>query len=152
MIPPHVSPVRFMSAEGHGERYEAFRSLAEARAHPDAVMIMEADSGGQILLTCPVSKVQAQEEVLNQLLCDLEMISWGPGGLSHSNVPCEAWIYYEVLPPGSGVGGGMGGGLVVDGLWVHEELQKLGLCRQIEEVVAGLRERLGPEEGVSLRR
>jgi len=60
MIPPHFSPVRFMWAKGNHEEYKAFGSLAEARAHPDGAMIMEADSGGQILVTCPVSKVHAR--------------------------------------------------------------------------------------------
>jgi hypothetical protein len=146
MIPEHYSPVRSMWADAHGEAYTAFRTLAEAAGHPDAVLIMEADSGGQILATCPVRSVCASEPVLNQLLCDLEMIAWGPGGLSDSATPHDAQIYYELLPVGSGVGGGMGGGLVVDGVWVHPKLQKLGLAQQIEEIFAGARDRLSLEE------
>jgi len=80
------------------------------------------------------------------------MITWGPGGLSDRDVPYDACIYYAPLPPGSGAGGGMGGGVVIDGVWVHEELEKLGLRRQIEQILAGTRQRLEPEEGVSLTR
>ena len=84
-IPPHHSPVRSLWAEGHGLPYEAFHSLDEARRHADAAMVMEADSGGQILVTCPVRYVAASEDVLNQLLCDLENITWGRGGLAESS-------------------------------------------------------------------
>ena len=142
VIAPHDSPVRSMLAEARGDKYEAFASLAEAREHRDAAMIMEADSGGQILMTCPVSRIAAEESVLVQLLCDLEMITWGGGGLSESDVPFEASMHYERLPPGSGVAGGMGGGVVVDGVWVHEALVTLGLRQQIEDVIAGIRARL----------
>jgi hypothetical protein len=88
-----------MVAKAHGEEYVSFKNLAEARAHPDSAMIMEADSGGQILVTCPVSKVQTAEDVLHQLLCDLESITWGRGGLSQDNIPYDASIYYEPLHP-----------------------------------------------------
>jgi hypothetical protein len=151
-IPERSSPLRFMMAATDGENYQAFKSLAEARTHPDAAMIMEADSGGQILVTCPVSKVQADEDVLLQLLCDLETITWGPGGLSETSIPCDACIYYEPLPSGSGVSGGMGGGCVLDGPWLHGVLEELGLRHQIEEILAGKRKRLQPQEGVKLTR
>jgi hypothetical protein len=141
-----------MPAEAAGARYIAFKSLNEARAHPDSALIMEADSGGQILLTCPVDKVHAREESLQWLLCDLENISWGPGGLSDDNIPYDARIYYEPLPPGSGVGGGMRGGCVLEGPWIHEELEKLGLRPQIVEILEGKRERLQPQAGVKLTR
>jgi hypothetical protein len=126
-IPEESSPLRFMMAKADGESYQAFKSLAEARTHPEAAMIMEADSGGQILVTCPVSKVRADEDVLHQLLCDLETITWGQGGLSETSIPYDARIYYEPLPSGSGVSGGMGGGCVLDAPWLHDELEELGL-------------------------
>jgi len=146
-IPPHHSPVRSMWAEGHDLPYEPFHSLDEARSHPEAVMILEADSGGQILATCPVRYVIASEPALNQLLCDLENITWGAGGLAEDDQPYDAQIYYEVLPVGSGVGGGMGGGLVVDGVWVHRELEQESLREQIEAVILGRCSRLALNSG-----
>lgn len=151
-IPEHSSPLRFMMAAAGGGDYQAYKSLAEARTHPDAAMIMEADSGGQILVTCPVSKVRADEDVLQQLLCDLETITWGQGGLSETSIPYDARIYYEPLPSGSGVSGGMGGGCVLDGPWLHDELEELGLRTQIEEILAGKRRRLQSQEGVRFTR
>jgi hypothetical protein len=44
-IPEESGPLRFMMAKADGESYQAFKSLAEARTHPEAAMIMEADSG-----------------------------------------------------------------------------------------------------------
>jgi hypothetical protein len=49
-----------MIGEAHGTEYKFFNNLEEARKDPEAAMIMEADSGGQILVTCPVSKVHAK--------------------------------------------------------------------------------------------
>ena len=93
-------------------------------------MIMEADSGGQILATLPVRYLAATEAALTQLLCDLESITWGEGGLAEDgDTPCDARIYYEVMSRPGGVGGGMGGGLAVDGLWVHDELAERGLIK-----------------------
>ena len=142
IIPENASPLRFMMGEAHDTGYKFFDNLEEARKSPDAAMVMEADSGGQILVACPVSKGQATPEVLHQLLCDLEEISWGNGGLSTDNKPYDARIYYEPLPVGSGVSGGMGGGVVIDGVWVHPEFEESGLAPQIKEVVAGTRQRL----------
>jgi hypothetical protein len=150
IIPEDGSALRFMVAKADGEEYVSFKNLDEARAHPDAAMIMEADSGGQILVTCPVSKVQATEDVLHQLLCDLETITWGLGGLSGDNLLYDARIYYEPLRPGSGVSGGMGGGLVLDGPWLHDELEERGLRPQIEEILAGKRKRLQADKSVRL--
>jgi hypothetical protein len=142
LIPENASALRFMRGKAHGTEYKFFDNLEEACKHPDAAMVMEADSGGQILVACPVSKVHATEIVLHQLLCDLEEITWGSGGLSTDNKPYDARIYYELLPVGSGVCGGMGGGMVIDGVWVHSGFEESGLASQIKEVVAGKRVRL----------
>jgi hypothetical protein len=141
-IPPHHSGVRHMWAQAHGEPYEALVNLSDARKYSDSVLIMEADSGGQILLTCPVRYVLASEETLLQLLCDLETITWGGGGLAKSLEPYDADLCYEVLQVGAGVAGGMGGGLVVDGLWLHKELCDRGLKDQIAAILTGQQVRL----------
>ena len=151
-IPDGASALRFMVGTADGTGYIFFKTLEQARAHPNAALIMEADSGGQILLTCPVSRVHASEEVLHQLACDLETITWGEGGLSKDNLLCDAQILYEPMPPGSRVSGGMGGGVVLEGPWIHEDLHDRGLSAQIEEVLFGKRNRLEAREGVHLER
>jgi hypothetical protein len=135
LIPPHHSPVRSMWAHGHGFPYVAFESLEEARNNPHAAIVMEGDSGGQIYLTCPVSIVRCDQDTLNKLLNDLNDLSWGDG----------EGLYYEVLPPGTGVGGGMGGGIVLDQVWLHEEFEQMQLRSEVEEIIAGLRSNMRPE-------
>lgn len=135
VIPPHARPVGFMISAADGTSYKTFQTLKEARRHRDAVLIMEADSGGQILLTCSISTVAATHEALLQLLVDLETIAWGRGFDPEAHgPPCEAAMYFEPLPIGSGVWGGMGGGAVVEGLWLHAELDRVLAIR--EEVLA----------------
>jgi len=139
----YESPVRHLWALAHDQPFIALPDLESARKHPDAVMIMEADSGGQILATLPVRYLAATEAALTQLLCDLESITWGEGGLAEDgDTPCDARIYYEVMSRPGGVGGGMGGGLAVDGLWVHDELAERGLIGPIGDVLRGQSPRL----------
>lgn len=142
VIPDGASPVRFMVATSEGRSYLSYRTLLEALADRNATMVFEADSGGQILLTCPVRHVHASDGVLTQLLTDLEMIAWGPGIDPDENTPFDAEIFFEHLPVGSGVGGGMGGGQVEERVWLHDELEELGLHPQIEAILAGKSERL----------
>ncbi len=127
-------------ARAHGLPYHAFRSLEEARAADDGVVILEGDWGGQIYATCPAKRVRCSEQQLSQLLTDLNRIAW-PGNEKHGDNDGSA-IHYEPRPVGSGVSGGMGGGRVVDGVWVHEEFVELGISDQIREVFEGERERL----------
>jgi hypothetical protein len=42
-----------MVADSRAEPYRAFRSLSEAQAVPDGLVVMEGDYGGQIYLTWP---------------------------------------------------------------------------------------------------
>jgi hypothetical protein len=106
MIPDHHSPVRSMWAEGHGEPYIALKTLDDARKVAETAAVMEGDSGGEIYLTCPIRLVACSESALTQLLDDIDSIEW--------NDPSSIGLYYDVLPVGSGVGGGMGGGVVID--------------------------------------
>jgi len=143
-IPPGVSAVRFMVGQAKEQPYVSFPTIEDARKHPDAALVMEADYGGQILLTCPVSKVHCTESVLKQLLHDLGNITWGDGGLAKNDAADDGneGYYFEALPVGSGVAGGMGGGVVLDDLWIHNELEKYGLRSQIKAVIAGTQARL----------
>lgn len=142
-IENYESPIRLLWALGHDLPYVPLPDLETARKHPDAVMIMEADSGGQILATLPVRYLTASQAALTQLLCDLECITWGEGGLAEvGDTPWDARIYYEVMALPSEVGGGIGGGLAVDGIWVHDELAERGLIGPIEDVLRGKSPRL----------
>lgn len=148
-IPDNASAVRYMAAYGTDTPYRSLATLAEARQHPDAAMIMEADYGGQILLTCPVRHVRATEQVLRLLLADLEGMTWGRGFRLDETEPSDgARIYYEPLRPISGVMGGMGGGVVIDGVWEHPEIERMEMVQgQVIEIVAGSRSRLDLREG-----
>ena len=136
MIPEGASAVRFIVAQSDGDFYLSYRTLEHALADRDATMIFEADFGGQILLSCPVHTVHANQTALRQLLVDMEMITWGPGYDPAEHTLGDAEMYFEHLPVGSGVIGGMGGGVVTDGIWLHAEVEELGLRPQIEAVIS----------------
>ena len=135
VIPDHESPVRHMVAAARGRRYEALKSLDDAKLTSDAAIVMEGDYGGSIYLTCPARLVRCDESTLRQLLLDLDEYDW--------NDPDGVGLYYEVAPAGSGIVGGTGGGIVTDGVWLHPVLEAEGLRERVEAVVAGERERLG---------
>jgi hypothetical protein len=129
----HESGVRRMAADGRGEQYRAFGSLTEAQADNDGIVVLEGDYGGQIYVVFVASEVRCTEASLARLLSDLDAIAW----------PCNntdgASVFYEQLSVGSGVSGGMGGGVVVAGGWVHPRLREQNLDQQIREVIAGQR-------------
>jgi hypothetical protein len=111
-------------------------------------MIMEADSGGQILVTCLVSKVRAEEDVLHQLLCDLETITWGQGDSPRQVSPrmLASTMNHCRLAPES-----VAAWEAVVCLTRHGFMTSSKSCAcapQIEEILAGKRKRLQPQEGV----
>ena len=53
-----------------------------------------------------------------------------------------ARIVYEVVPIGKHVAGGMGGGQVVDGLWLHPRVEALQAREDIQQVLDGQREQI----------
>jgi hypothetical protein len=123
-----------MMAEAHGSDYTAFKSLEEARGRSDSTAIMQGDDGGTIYLTIPVRKVSCGEASLNQLLADIDAMCWADLRMAH--------VFYEIVPSAGVVAGGMGGGRVVDGLWLHPKVERLGVRQDIEEVLLGQRERI----------
>jgi hypothetical protein len=116
--------------------YSPLKSLTEARAVSDGVVILQGDDGGQIYVVCRASEVSCGVEVLDGLLLDLDDIAW-PG-----NDPTKRRVFYERLPVGAGVAGGMGGGRVTDEPWIHKEFVKLRLAPRIIEVLQGKRDRI----------
>lgn len=140
-LPEHHSAVRSMTAKSVGKEYRAVKSLEEAQAEQDFAVIFEGDFGGQIYLTCPALEIKCNENTLHQLLLDIDDLNW-----EH---PAAAGLYFEYLPVGSGVAGGMGGGRVTANLWIHPELHELGLANLIADVIVGRTVRLDaptPEE------
>ena len=114
-LPEHESAVRRLISDATGVGYDAFPSLAEARKFTDAVVVMEGDEGGQIYVVAPVEHVRCSEAVLRALLSEIDATQW--------NDLERAGMYFERLPVGSVVSGGMGGGAVLLGVWVHERLE-----------------------------
>ncbi len=131
-LPEHHSGVRRMIAEAHASEYVAYKSLAEAKAAANGVVVFEGDDGGQIYLVARASRVLCSQEALHRLLADLDAQAWAD--------PDAARVYYENLPIGAGVAGGMGGGVVTNDIWVHQRLRNFETA--IRAVLAGQRENL----------
>ena len=121
-------------AEASGDAYTAFTTFVHARKHPDSVVIFEGDDGGTIYLTIPVRLVACGEAALRQLLFDIDAMCWSRAD--------GARVVYEVVPAGAGVAGGMGGGRVGDGLWLHSTVEALGMREDIQQVLNGQRQRI----------
>lgn len=121
-------------AEASENTYTALTTFAAAREHPGSVVIFEGDYGGTIYLTIPVGEVICGEIALKQLLSDIDAMCWSD--------PLGARVLYEVVPVGAGVAGGMGGAQVVDGLWLHPDVEALGMREDIHQVLNGKREQI----------
>ena len=121
-----------MMADGQGQPYAALRSLSDAKSATDGVVILEGDDGGQIYAVVRARDVKCTEETLQLLLHDLDAREW--------NDPTMAHIFYERRGIGEGVAGGMGGGTVQEGLWVHDRLRHLR--DRIALVLSGERPRI----------
>lgn len=121
-IPDNQSPVRSIMAETSTDTlFKPLDSFEEAKADPDGVAIFEADFGGQIMMTIRMKHVKCSERALDLLLADLMVLAWGkPDGEGEG-------LFYERIPVGGGVAGGMGGGCVVDGVWAHPRFEKDGV-------------------------
>jgi hypothetical protein len=115
-LPEHESGVRRLVADANASEYHALASLAEARALSDAVAIFEGDFGGQIYVVAPIHCVQCEQQSLNRLLAELDALEW--------NEPAGASVFFERRAAGAGVAGGMGGGVVLQTVWVHERLKQ----------------------------
>jgi hypothetical protein len=134
LIPDNVSPLRYIltvAGKDNLINIDGFKTAIETK---NATLIMEGDWGGQIYLTCPAEYVKCKEENLLNLLVDLDDLAWGDQGENSRKV------LFEIRKPGEGISGGMGGGLVIDGLWVHEEFEDIK--DEISEVIGGAKERI----------
>jgi len=132
----HGSGLRSLLAEATGVAYVSFVSLDQAREESGVVVVLEGDEGGQIYAAFLASGVGCAEERLAMLLRDLDAIAW-PG-----NDEGMARVVYERLPIGSGIAGGMGGGMVQPHGWVHPQFVSLEIEAEIRSVVAGRQDRI----------
>ena len=136
VVPEHESLLRGCLQRVTGTMYAPLRTLAEARAADDGVVVLEADWGGQILVVARAATVACDETVLGQLLLDLDELTW-PGNELKGIALC-----FERVPVGAGIAGGMGGGRVTEDVWVHAELVQAGLEPGVRAVIAGQCRRL----------
>jgi hypothetical protein len=132
----HESPLRRLMAESDGRGYESFGTLDATKADPEGVAVLEGDLGGQLYVVVGADRVACSEETLEQLLRDLDAICW-PG-----NDADMARVVYERRAQGAPVPGGMGGAVVTGDVWIHHELEQLGLADEIRAVVDGRAPRL----------
>jgi len=116
-IPTHHSMVNHLMNEVHGRKYQPLKSLEEAKTFEDGTVILEGDWGGMIFLTCPVKYLSATQQEIEILCLNLEKHFWA---CNFKRTDGGWGVYYEQKTPNSGVWGGMGGGLVIDGLWTHK--------------------------------
>jgi hypothetical protein len=130
------SPVRHLMGATGGPDYRSFGTLVEAQAHPDGCVVLEGDDGGQIYAVFPAHEVLCGQPTLETLLRDLDSICWPGNDLD------SACVFFEAQPLGTPVIGGMGGGIVQDGGWIHPNLVALGLAEEIFAVARGSQERL----------
>lgn len=133
-IPEHESPVRRIVADSSGEEYGAIKSFSEAKKIPNAYVVFEGDYGGQIYLTCPMSKIKCNEKTLKQLLYDIDACCF--------DYFDSTGIYYEVHQAYEGIAGGMGGGITKTDIWIHPKVVELEIASQIKQVINGERNRI----------
>ena len=133
-VPEHE--VRSFLAEINGEQHLAYHSMAEASEDPDAAVVLSADYGGTIFLTVPVRLCHCSFKALETLISDLDAISWFSGD------PTIAMVGLERHPVGTGVTGGDGGGIVIEGVWTHPKRLPPEVASQAVEVVLGKRDRI----------
>lgn len=138
-IPAGHSPVRSIMSDQHP--HHPVGGFEDAKKDPDGVAIFEGDYGGQIMMTIRMKYVRCPEEWLRQLLVDLNDLYWD--GYDGSG------LYYESIPVGGGVAGGMCGGQVVDGVWAHSRLAEVVDLDALGQAVGAILEcraqRLPPE-------
>jgi hypothetical protein len=106
-------------------------SLEEARTMDHTAAIMQGGGGEQIYLTVPIKYVRCEEAALGALLKVLDALACKDAA--------RASLTFELAPIGSGLYAGMGGGAIVDGIWLHPQLEQTGIRDTVTAVIAGSR-------------
>lgn len=136
-IQPHERPLGKITATHLGQEFVPYASLEEARLDPDAALVIEGDGGGQVYATCPVAMVRCDAETLARLGAALDELGWAD--------PSLAGLFFQRLPIGSPVPAGMGGAEIIDGLWLHPDLEAPDLYEQVLDVLEGKRDGIDPD-------
>jgi hypothetical protein len=147
VIPPYESAVRRLAADAAGTDYRALCSLAEARAVDDGVVVLEGDLGGRIYAVFPTAIVGCSEEQLVELARDLEAAGRSATGAAAAGETSDPDVYFERHRVGAAIAGGAGGGVVLPGGWVHDELVQAGIEPLVFAVVTGQRASLRSQAG-----
>lgn len=129
---PHHEIREFM-AEVRGTPYIAYHSLEQARADPDATVVLSGDHGVIVYLTVPVRLLGCDVATLRTLVSDLDVVTWMSGDLTIATVALERHPVGAVID---------GGGTVVEGVWVHPTVLAAELRGQAVDVVLGRRARV----------
>jgi hypothetical protein len=127
ILPDHESGLRRMIADSKGMQYHAFQSFLEAKSSPDSIAVFEGDYGGQIYLVARVSRISCSEQVLVHLLSELDSLAWKDTQ--------GAGLFFEEAEIGQSIPGGMGGGIVTEGTWIHSNLQQYS--SKVEDILTG---------------
>lgn len=126
-IPDSNRAVDFMVTKAEGLEYKPIENMEEARNTPNAIVVLDGDYGGQVYATCPVKYLNSSitHSQLEAICKQLSAWEWEQD---------DDWqVSYQIKEVGRGVWGGMGGGLVEDGLWMHPKLseQSIELLRPV---------------------
>ena len=135
-LPPpaeYMSVVRYMMHQVHGTEFKPLTDYDRAKEAKHGCVIIEGDYGGQVYLTCPMKYVKCSHKALLQVASDLDGMYWD------NEQGCN--VYYEDYKSPHGVFGGMGGGVVIDGLWMHPDFDEVGIKEKVWEVIIGNRPR-----------
>jgi hypothetical protein len=128
------SPLRNLMAQRGSMPYCPLSSLEAAQLDPHGIVVLEGDNGGQIYVVSPITYVLCSGEALELLLMALDERSWPVNGW-------DMWdrrrVYFESKPTGQRIPGGIGGGEVIDGVWIHPDLIAKGFAGAIKEVLSG---------------
>jgi hypothetical protein len=115
--------------------------LAIARA-AGLTCVVHGDNGGQVYFTAVASQMSCTPSELTQLIVDVDYLNWCD--------PFSVILTFESIESGKEVGGGMGGGLVTDSVWIHEAMRGSVLATRIEEVLSAKRRGLWPSGSSTL--
>ena len=127
--PLPVSGLHELLGRASGRPTDRYPSFAAARSDPDAAVVASGDDGGTVLLTAPLRLVACDASTLRRLAVDLDGLLWDD--------PTGVELSFLHLPVGSGVPGGMGGGVVVEGMWIHPCIDRT-VAKRASAVLAGL--------------
>ncbi len=110
--------------------HAAYAAMRSEHPNADPWLVLEGDWGGQIYVTVPWRLVVADARV-DLLLSELDRIAWS----CNDGAGCFSHLYDPRLCgdlPVDGVSGGMGGGALEDGLWLHGEFGNACRARATE--------------------